>query len=496
MEHGVVKHPRGSHGFLRRMIFLTMLLLLFGCGPTTTVAPSPNRYVSHEDATKEAAWVGAPIPPPTTSNPSVHGAPAFVEGSMRKEESADEGLGLRTGMAYESAEEEKKGGSADRLLPRPTSPPLVSALSEHEPGEPAALGRPQGRPAPLKAGERDDNELFPEYLEYLRTYAGPPARIADVTDPMVIKVTNSDQVPLLDATVKMLDEQQAVVFVGKTYAGGQTIFFPYLAFPRVHGGKPRTLQLIASYGNETIEKTVVVGERNVELIFPRAKPVEEVRLDVLFLLDTTGSMADELSHIQEHIVSIAQRIDQMEPRPTLRLGLVAYRDRGDEYVTRKYDFSPNVSDFRRALNSFSAGGGGDEPESLNEALHEAVQGMRWATDHAVRLIFLVADAGPHLDYENDYDYLTETREAVAKGIKIYPIAASNTNDFAEYVFRQLAQQTMARFVFLTYQEGKNEGPPGEHTTLASGDQPYTVQHLDELIVNIVRRELAAVRGQR
>jgi hypothetical protein len=81
-------------------------------------------------------------------------------------------------------------------------------------------------------------------------------------------------------------------------------------------------------------------------------------------------------------------------------------------------------------------------------------------------------------------------------VKIYPIAASNTDAPAEYVFRQLAQQTMAGFVFLTYQPGQSAGAPGESTTLGAGDQPYTVERLDDLIVTIVERELAAAVGAR
>jgi hypothetical protein len=107
---------------------------------------------------------------------------------------------------------------------------------------------------------------------------------------------------------------------------------------------------------------------------------------------------------------------------------------------------------------------------------------------------LVADAPPHLDYEQDYDYIQEARAAVARGIKIYPIAASNSGPQAEYIFRQLAQQTLGRFIFLTYQEGQSGGAPGESTTLDAGKQDYTVERLDELIVQVIKRELAAAVG--
>jgi hypothetical protein len=204
-------------------------------------------------------------------------------------------------------------------------------------------------------------------------------------------------------------------------------------------------------------------------------------------------MGDEIAQIQQTIASIAERIDDLEPRPELRFGLVSYRDRGDEYVTRVSDFTPDVTYFHQLLMSTSAAGGGDEPEALNEALHAAVQRVSWA-DNAVRLVFLVADAPPHLDYQQDYDYVNEARAAVAQGVKIYPIAASNSGDQAEYIFRQIAQQTLARFIFLTYQPGQNSGAPGDTTTHSVDPDAFTVERLDDLVVQVVERELALAQG--
>jgi len=198
-----------------------------------------------------------------------------------------------------------------------------------------------------------------------------------------------------------------------------------------------------------------------------AAPAAHQKLDISLIIDTTGSMGDEIAQIQQTIVSIAERIDQIQPRPELRFGLVSYRDRGDDYVTRVDDFTADVAAFQQRLLATRADGGGDEPESLNEGLHAAIQRVGWADD-AVRLTFLVADAPPHLDYQQDYHYIQEARAAVAGGIKIYSIAASNSGPQAEYIFRQLAQQTLGRFIFLTYQEGQSGGAPGESTLLEAG----------------------------
>lgn len=373
-------------------------------------------------------------------------------------------------------------------------PPVFSGDADDGSGGITSRPRPQGGPAALKAGEIDDNEQFEAYLEYLDTYNGTPARIVDVSERYRITIFDNNQSPLLDARVRIYaDDVQ--VFDALTYAGGATMFHP-----RGVGvsNNVQEFRLVAEQGNTSAETTFKRSERpalqeTIELAIKDATPPDELRLDVLFLLDTTGSMADELSRIQETIDSIAQRIDECTPRPRLRFGVVAYRDREDEYVTRSYDFTDDVETFRTLLNSFTADGGGDTPESLNEGLHGAVQEMSWA-ERAVRLVFLVADAGPHLDYEDDYDYVEEIQQALRGGIKIFPIAASNTDSYAEYVFRQLAQQTCARFIFLTYQPGKSGGAPGESTTLDAGEQEYTVDRLDDLIVQVVERELAAATG--
>jgi hypothetical protein len=354
-----------------------------------------------------------------------------------------------------------------------------------------ASPRPEGQQSSLKAGERDDNKEFAAYLEYLQSYVGPPARAIDVSERYLITVLDQDQRPVLDARVRAFDGDQQV-FEGRTYAGGATILLP-----RALGvsDNAATLRVVAEGGNATAETTLTRGQgERVELAL-RGVGEQPLKLDVLFLLDATGSMGDEIGKIQQSIGAIAERIDAFEPRPELRFGLVAYKDRGDDYVTRVYDFTPDVVAFRQLLMSVQAQGGGDTPESLNEGLRQSMSALGWA-DGAVRLAFLVADAPPHLDYGEEFDYVDAAREAVARGVKIYPIAASNTDQQAEYVFRQLAQQTLASFIFLTYQPGASSGAPGETTQLEAGDSPqgFTVERLDDLVVQIVERELGAAVG--
>ena len=129
------------------------------------------------------------------------------------------------------------------------------------------------------------------------------------------------------------------------------------------------------------------------------------RMEVCFVLDTTGSMGGLIEGAKQKIWSIANEMVSAKPAPELRLGLVAYRDRGDDYVTKTFDLTNDIDAVYAQLQSFRAAGGGDEPESVNEALDAAVHKMSWSGDkHVLKIIFLVGDAPPHMDYADGPKY--------------------------------------------------------------------------------------------
>jgi hypothetical protein len=142
------------------------------------------------------------------------------------------------------------------------------------------------------------------------------------------------------------------------------------------------------------------------------------RVEVAFVLDTTGSMGGLIEGAKRRIWSIARRIGQGRPRPDLRMALVAYRDRGDAYVTQVHDLTADMDAVYRDLMSFQADGGGDGPEHVSAALEGAVHRVSWTTGPALRVIFLVGDAPPHVDYQDGFDYRRHAREAAARGIVI------------------------------------------------------------------------------
>ena len=240
----------------------------------------------------------------------------------------------------------------------------------------------------------------------------------------------------------------------------------------------------------TSETSIVPGDGETHTVTLDGKMTygSNVPLDVLFLLDSTGSMDDEIKQIKVTLQSIAQRVSNLPANPDLRFGMVSYRDRDDTYVTRLHDFDGNVERFQQTIRGVRADGGNDYPESLNQALHEAVNDASWR-ENAIRLIFLIADAPPHLDYPQDEDYAVEMARAREKGIKIFSVASSGLDQQGEYIFRQIAQQTMGNFLFILYRDG----PQGKLDTPHSVEQ-FTVNNLDGLIVRLIEMELAGIEG--
>jgi Mg-chelatase subunit ChlD len=154
----------------------------------------------------------------------------------------------------------------------------------------------------------------------------------------------------------------------------------------------------------------------------RRAPQTSAKVEVVFVLDTTGSMGGLIAAAKEKIWSIATTLAQANEAPEISMGLVAYRDRGDTYVTQVVDLSNDLDSMYGTLMDFAADGGGDDPESVNEALYDAVHKISWTQDPAsYKVVFLVGDAPPHMDYPGDVKYPDILAAAEAKGIVVNTI---------------------------------------------------------------------------
>ncbi|MDK9695247.1 MAG: VWA domain-containing protein [Siculibacillus sp.] len=163
------------------------------------------------------------------------------------------------------------------------------------------------------------------------------------------------------------------------------------------------------------------------------------RVEVAFVLDTTGSMGDLIDGAKRRIWGIADEIRKANPNAEIRIGLVAYRDRGDLYVTDRTDLSTDIHAVYGKLLDYRAQGGGDRPESVNEALSVAVNRLSWTkTSDTRRIVFLVGDAPPHMDYPQDVPFADTLKIAEREGIVVDTVQAGNAAD-TETIWRTIAQ---------------------------------------------------------
>jgi len=88
---------------------------------------------------------------------------------------------------------------------------------------------------------------------------------------------------------------------------------------------------------------------------------EQPAVEVMFVLDTTGSMSGLIDAAKDKIWSIANTLASADPAPAIRMGLVGYRDRGDAYVTTRTDLSGDLDAVYTQLMQYGADGGGDGP---------------------------------------------------------------------------------------------------------------------------------------
>jgi hypothetical protein len=180
---------------------------------------------------------------------------------------------------------------------------------------------------------------------------------------------------------------------------------------------------------------------------------------MVFALDTTGSMSGLIEGAKRKIWSLASFVAQGQPTPDLRVGLIGYRDRGDIYVTRRFDLDDDLDRVFKNLHGFSAEGGGDTPEHVSRALSEAVDKMSWSNDPAaVKVIYLVGDSPPHTDYHDGFDYRSAAKTAAQRGIEIHTVRCGSNSD-TEKVWRTIALLGHGQYSSVEQNGGMRE----EHT---------------------------------
>jgi len=338
----------------------------------------------------------------------------------------------------------------------------------------------------LKAGFADDNRQFNYFVHFLNQYKSQARHYSlPIKERIWLQVVDAENRPVLNAKVQVL-ENGHLLDMGRTYADGS-----FFIFPLAIGVKGQKIKVIVDYRKA---RKVMELDRNglrkvqIKLNQPR-QTFQQIPLDLLFILDTTGSMGEEIERLKNTIEIINDNLETLQPRPDIRFGMVLYKDKEDGYDTLRVPFTKDLDAFRQTLNKVTAEGGGDTPEDLQAALKAAVHGMRW-NDQAIRLAFIITDAPPHLDYNQAYTYVSAAKEAKRKGIKIFSIGTGGLDLNGEYVLRQIAQYTYGKYIFLTYGErGESEGGHPGSVSHHTGTN-FQTDKLEAIIIRFAKEELA------
>ena len=120
-------------------------------------------------------------------------------------------------------------------------------------------------------------------------------------------------------------------------------------------------------------------------------------LDIAFVVDTTGSMKDDINAVRDSLFEIVKQITEKTSGLTIRFGIVSYRDHPPQdrtYVTKTLDFTEDIKRVHKEISRLNPSEGGDTPEAVADALNDARTKMSWGAD-AYKVLLLVGDAPPH-----------------------------------------------------------------------------------------------------
>ncbi len=371
--------------------------------------------------------------------------------------------------------------SESRAAPDSFAADVVESPVSAAAPEPAA-GTGFVRAGVLTAGDIDDTlnlSAFNRYLARAKAETGLP--LTNFAAPVMAQLIGPDGTPAPGQRVTLRLPGAADPFYdGTSGVNGMVTVFPAM----LGAGTPGTVELRA-FGDqqEPVIQSLRTGSRT-QVQVATSGPATPDFLDLVFVVDATGSMGDELEWLTRDLNRIVTRATSGLPGVDTRYGLIVYRDIGDEFVVRSYAFTGSAGEMRRELRAQTADAGGDYPEAAAAAM-EAAMGLQWRRGNGERLLFQVADAPPHP--EDSDRYLAAARVAARNNIQIFGLGASGVGDEAEYLMRQVAAQTGGRYLFLTDDSGVGNAHQEPKVSC------YIVTELGDLMARVLRSELTGQR---
>jgi hypothetical protein len=347
----------------------------------------------------------------------------------------------------------------------------------------ALVREPDTRAGQLTAGEWSDN-LNWDFFDGVRKkndWKGmEPNWGFDLGNRYYVKVTSGGK-PQNDVKVVLKDKKGKTVYEGRSDNNGNCYLFAGLFEKETAAGG--TIEVATSGGTKTIDAGSAGNIRPITVDISRSTKAAN-KLDIMFMIDATGSMGDEINYLKEELSDVIRRVKaESEQMVDIRVSANVYRDKGDEYVVRSFPFTNDMSKVLTNLSAQYAGGGGDFEEAVEEGLDDGINKHDWSEDATARIMFLVLDAPPHNTPENKAKIQKAVTNAAKKGIRIIPVTSSGIDKNTEFLMRFLSIATGGTYVFLT----DHSGIGNSHIEPTIGK--YDVEYLNNLMVRLIKAYL-------
>ncbi|KMW59163.1 Protein containing VWFA domain [Candidatus Rhodobacter oscarellae] len=324
---------------------------------------------------------------------------------------------------------------------------------------------------------------FQRYAKRAATETGLPA--SRLGDPLQARLVAPDGTPLPGVRVTLRRKGKAEPFFdGYSGVGGRVT-----VFPRMHGASSAGIfELRAFRGDQqgAISAMLTTKDAPVQVTMPATLPARPDFLDLMFVVDTTGSMGDELAWLTKEMRGIVRQARRQAGDIDVNYGLVVYRDKGDVYEVRNFGMDLSAGQIQRALRQQNAMGGGDYPEAAAKALATGV-GQNWRRGQGKRILFHIADAPPHS--RDASRYVDAAAMAAGKNVQIFGLGASGVAAESEFLMRQAALATNGRYIFLTDDSGVG------HAHAEPSISCYRVTALKDLMRRVLVSELTGIRQE-
>ncbi len=292
----------------------------------------------------------------------------------------------------------------------------------------------------------------------------------------VLQLQNQNGVPVIGASAKLISNNK-IVWATITDNTGKAELWSN-AFDNQNFNENFSIEFNYSGKNYTISKAkqfhqgINYYKIDADCYIPNSA-------DIVFVVDATGSMQDEIDFLRADLLDIINSVKDTLPQLDLNLGCVFYKDTTDEYVAKYYDLVSRPEYIIDFIKEHRAGGGGDFPEAVDRALDVAVNYLSWREKTITKIVFLVLDAPPHESQQKIAELQNSIAKAAELGIRIVPVACSGVDKSTEYIMRSIALLTNGSYTFLTDHSGIGNAHI-EPTT-----DKYKVEKLNDILKRVI-----------